>query len=196
MADLLQSQIFESCRLALPEGLKELMSDISREVLRSQPENLYQFITDYLAALLDAREALSIACRICGDVCNCACEPDLDYKLRYIGLSHDDVVKAKDIIQEHFDKGQVKESKLLMKLARKTNVTETQLVELQKVVHRAFQLHTVKQREHQVSFANVDDTEDTESTHETSVSTPSAVSDFYHPTMLSKSNSTLGDAQV
>lgn len=32
MSDLLQSQIKESCKLALPEGLKDLMSDISREV--------------------------------------------------------------------------------------------------------------------------------------------------------------------
>ena len=32
MTDLLQKQILESCKLALPEGLKDLMSDISREV--------------------------------------------------------------------------------------------------------------------------------------------------------------------
>lgn len=32
MNDLLQSQIHESCKLGLPEGLQDLMSDISREV--------------------------------------------------------------------------------------------------------------------------------------------------------------------
>ncbi|KAJ4445552.1 hypothetical protein ANN_12232 [Periplaneta americana] len=40
----------------VPEGLRELCTDISREVLRSQPTNMYQFIADYLDALLHTRE--------------------------------------------------------------------------------------------------------------------------------------------
>lgn len=35
MEDLLPPQIQDSCKLALPEGLKDLMSDISREVSMS-----------------------------------------------------------------------------------------------------------------------------------------------------------------
>lgn len=40
----------------VPDGLRELMSDISREVLRSQPTQLYTFIADYLDALMITRE--------------------------------------------------------------------------------------------------------------------------------------------
>lgn len=42
--------------LKVPDGLKELMSDISREVLRDQPENIYEFIADYLEEMEIARE--------------------------------------------------------------------------------------------------------------------------------------------
>lgn len=40
----------------IPDGLKQLMSDISREVLREQPENIYDFIADYLEDLELTRE--------------------------------------------------------------------------------------------------------------------------------------------
>ncbi len=42
--------------LKVPDGLKQLMSDISREVLREQPENIYEFIADYLEEMELARE--------------------------------------------------------------------------------------------------------------------------------------------
>lgn len=40
----------------IPDGLKQLMSDISREVLREQPKNIYEFIADYLEEMQLARE--------------------------------------------------------------------------------------------------------------------------------------------
>lgn len=42
--------------IKVPDGLKPLMSDISREVLREQPENIYEFIADYLEEMELARE--------------------------------------------------------------------------------------------------------------------------------------------
>lgn len=45
----------------VPNGLRELLSDISREVLRSQPEDTYTFIADYLDALLITRENARVA---------------------------------------------------------------------------------------------------------------------------------------
>lgn len=39
-----------------PNGLRELMSDISREVLREQPKNINLFIADYLDAMIITRE--------------------------------------------------------------------------------------------------------------------------------------------
>ncbi|XP_031334489.1 uncharacterized protein LOC116164446 isoform X1 [Photinus pyralis] len=48
---------------AIPDGLRELMSDISREVLRSQPEDMYTFIADYLDALMITRENARVAAK-------------------------------------------------------------------------------------------------------------------------------------
>ncbi|KAJ6635054.1 Abnormal spindle-like microcephaly-associated protein like [Pseudolycoriella hygida] len=45
----------------VPDGLKELMSDISREVLREQPENIYEFIADYLEEMEITREHKGIS---------------------------------------------------------------------------------------------------------------------------------------
>ncbi|KAI4458796.1 ropporin-1-like protein [Holotrichia oblita] len=48
----------------VPEGLRELMSDISREVIRSQPTHIYTFIADYLDALMITRENARVAARL------------------------------------------------------------------------------------------------------------------------------------
>lgn len=45
-------------RIQLPDGLKELLADMSREVLRYQPENIHEFLADYLEAMLVTREEL------------------------------------------------------------------------------------------------------------------------------------------
>ncbi|XP_068622873.1 uncharacterized protein PF3D7_1120000-like [Battus philenor] len=109
MEDLQQSQILDSCRLALPNGLKELMSDITREVLRARPQNLYQFIADYLHALLTAREKLSIAAQLYKDIRNSDCKPELDDELKRIGLTDEEVAQAKNIIIEYLQKDIVRE---------------------------------------------------------------------------------------
>ncbi|XP_008484882.1 uncharacterized protein LOC103521549, partial [Diaphorina citri] len=44
----------------VPPGLNELVSDITREVLRHQPDNLYKFIAEYLESLLRIRNAMNV----------------------------------------------------------------------------------------------------------------------------------------
>ncbi|KAF5298624.1 hypothetical protein FQR65_LT09720 [Abscondita terminalis] len=56
----------------IPEGLRELMSDISREVLRSQPEKMLTFIADYLDALMITRENARVAARTVENITNIA----------------------------------------------------------------------------------------------------------------------------
>uniref|UniRef100_A0A2A4K6J1 RIIa domain-containing protein n=1 Tax=Heliothis virescens TaxID=7102 RepID=A0A2A4K6J1_HELVI len=141
MKDLIPPQIKDSCKLALPHGLKELMSDISREVLRYQPRNLYQFIADYLSALLITRENLSIASHICSDVAQCSCEPELQYELSKIGVDEDDITPARDIIVKYFEKGEVNESSLILKLLRETNIDEDLLPAVQLAIRNAFMHH-------------------------------------------------------
>ncbi|KZC03922.1 hypothetical protein WN55_00102 [Dufourea novaeangliae] len=52
----------------VPEGLRELCSDISREVLRSQPENLYAFIAEYVDTLLITRENTKVAVKVVNNI--------------------------------------------------------------------------------------------------------------------------------
>ncbi|KAL2742434.1 sperm surface protein Sp17-like [Vespula maculifrons] len=48
----------------VPEGLRELCTDITREVLRSQPREMYSFIADYIDVLLITRENAKVAVKI------------------------------------------------------------------------------------------------------------------------------------
>ncbi|XP_045775898.1 uncharacterized protein LOC123874528 isoform X4 [Maniola jurtina] len=151
MDGLLKSQIHENCKLALPEGLKDLMSDISREVLRAQPQNLYQFITNYLGALLEARETLTIACQVCSEICKCTCDhikPELYDELRKIGLDEENVEKAIKVIEKHLEGDQkkpAKEQSLLLKLLRKTSINEAQLPAIQQAIQKAFKRYSLSQ---------------------------------------------------
>ncbi|CAK9825276.1 hypothetical protein ANTRET_LOCUS3321 [Anthophora retusa] len=52
----------------VPEGLRELCTDISREVLRSQPANLYAFIAEYVDTLLITRENTKIAVKVVNNI--------------------------------------------------------------------------------------------------------------------------------
>ncbi|XP_045450420.1 uncharacterized protein LOC123659212 [Melitaea cinxia] len=138
MNDLLQSQIHESCKLALPEGLKDLMSDISREVLRAQPQNLNQFIANYLESLLEVREALAIACRICNETCECSCESGLRRELMAVGLDEEDLDKAKSIFIMHISYDTVNEPSIFIKLMEKVNIDEFYIPSIQEAIQRAF----------------------------------------------------------
>lgn len=73
-------------------------------MLRYQPDNLYKFIADYLSVLLVTRENLSIAGRLCSEICNCKCEPELEAELADIGLDSDEVKAAAAIIVKYFEK--------------------------------------------------------------------------------------------
>ncbi|XP_076227660.1 uncharacterized protein LOC143175004 [Nomia melanderi] len=52
----------------VPEGLRELCTDISREVLRSQPTDLYAFIAEYVDTLLITRENTKVAVKVVNNI--------------------------------------------------------------------------------------------------------------------------------
>ena len=43
-------------RIPIPAGLERTLEDLSREVLRHQPHNVYQFCADFFHTRLTARE--------------------------------------------------------------------------------------------------------------------------------------------
>ncbi|OXU29251.1 hypothetical protein TSAR_007496 [Trichomalopsis sarcophagae] len=48
----------------IPDGLRELCADISREVIRSQPMDIYDFIANYLDTLMVTRENAKVAMKV------------------------------------------------------------------------------------------------------------------------------------
>ncbi|KAG5895103.1 hypothetical protein JTB14_036378 [Gonioctena quinquepunctata] len=84
----------------IPDGLRELMSDISREVLRSQPENVYNFIADYLEALLITRENARVAARLVQSITDIT-NTTLEF-LQSSGMTRSEANHIVNIIQKTF----------------------------------------------------------------------------------------------
>ncbi|CAB3244988.1 unnamed protein product [Arctia plantaginis] len=133
--------LIEDCRLNLPDGLRELMGDISREVLRAQPSNLYRFIADYLSALLVTRDHLSIADQVCDYVCQCDCQPELLIELEQLGLDEHNAQKVKDIVLKNLQKEEVNERTILAALLAKTNIEADMYPDVVNAVRLAYIRH-------------------------------------------------------
>ncbi|CAH1176298.1 unnamed protein product [Phaedon cochleariae] len=101
----------------VPDGLRELMTDISREVLRSDPTNMYTFIADYLEALLLTRENARVAARLVQsitEITTTTCE-----FLKNTGMEIVDVKRIVSIIRRTF-KSRIKDDAEHIALDRTT----------------------------------------------------------------------------
>lgn len=54
--------------IVIPKGLPELMADITKQVIKYQPQNLEEFLAEYLDALVQTREFLHIAKNTVDDI--------------------------------------------------------------------------------------------------------------------------------
>ncbi|XP_022824353.1 uncharacterized protein LOC111354934 isoform X1 [Spodoptera litura] len=113
----------------VPEGLKELMSDITREVLRWQPAKMLDFIANYLAALLITREHGIMAVKILDELCDC--HPTVSEHLLQIGLDRDEATDLATIIKHEIEaskplegKEKVKEQAILKKILNRYPLNE------------------------------------------------------------------------
>ncbi|KAF9814541.1 hypothetical protein SFRURICE_020719 [Spodoptera frugiperda] len=93
----------------VPEGLKELMSDITREVLRWQPAKMLDFIANYLAALLITREHGIMAVKILDELCDC--HPTVSEHLLQLGLEREDAKELATIIKNEIEASKPVEGK-------------------------------------------------------------------------------------
>ncbi|XP_045512241.1 sperm surface protein Sp17-like isoform X2 [Pieris brassicae] len=132
-------------QISPPVGLQELMSDITREVLRAQPQNIYSFIANYLETLLEVRNNISIAADICNNLNESCYQTELIEELRNIGLIDEDVDKAADIIKDFLETDKVRETNLFLQILRKTSTQESQLAAIQNAVQKAFRKHRLNQ---------------------------------------------------
>lgn len=86
--------------LPVPDGLRELMADITREVLRFQPENIEAFIADYLESMLLTRELYQISSQTVEDVVDSSFQ--IVNILKISGISEEKATRSVEIIKEEF----------------------------------------------------------------------------------------------
>lgn len=128
----------------VPEGLRELMADVTREVLRYQPENIEAFIADYLEAMLLTRELCSIADRTIEDV--------LDSSLQIVEILQNDgillhqaesVVKVmkeefKNHIEDMSEDEPLKEMDIVNRLINECGLTTDQALKASEVIENSW----------------------------------------------------------
>ncbi|CAH2087695.1 unnamed protein product [Euphydryas editha] len=141
MNDLLQkhgcSNVF-----SVPEGLKELMSDIAREVLRDQPPNIPDYISNYLSVLLLTREHGIMAVKILDDLCDC--RPSVSEHLIQLGLQTGEAQILSEIIKTEIEgfpsegKDTIKEYEIMKKILIRMPLDEEMSAKVCQVARNAY----------------------------------------------------------
>ncbi|KAM7361030.1 radial spoke binding protein 15 [Cochliomyia hominivorax] len=154
MYHLIQRGKLRSQVINVPEGLPELLSDITREVLRCQPttECLCQFIIDYLHSVIVTRDKAKIAKSIIdralhtvdeviADMCVCdipkekaeeMCAAMEECFRRFLAQRRCEKGKEKEIIK-------FKETDMLDELIKKCNFTKKEIKITKPVLEEAYQ---------------------------------------------------------
>jgi hypothetical protein len=128
----------------VPEGLRDLMADITREVLRFQPENMENFIADYLEAMLLTRELYQIADRTVEDILDSSCQ--IAEILGKEGMSKKQAESAVNVIREEFQKhfadmevdDPLKEMKIMNRLINECGFTTEQAEKASGIIESAW----------------------------------------------------------
>ncbi|XP_068622874.1 uncharacterized protein [Battus philenor] len=135
----------------IPEGLRELMSDISREVLREQPKNIFDFITNYLSVLLITREHGVMAVKILEELCDC--RPSVSEHLLALGLEKATATTLAQIMKDEFEsldadieKEKIKESDILKKVLASVKLEEDMAAKVCQVARNAYKDYVYRKK--------------------------------------------------
>lgn len=128
----------------VPEGLRELMADVTREVLRYQPENVEGFIADYLEAMLMTRELYTIADRTIEDILDSSFQ--IIELLQKVGINQSQSEAVVKVIQEEFNKHKeemtdnepLKEIDIIKRLITDCKLTVEQAQKASKIIEDAW----------------------------------------------------------
>lgn len=128
---------------SVPEGLKELMSDITREVLREQPSKIYDFIANYLSAMLITREHGILAVKILDDLCDC--RASVSEHLLQVGIEKNQADNIAEVIREEIEsfepvegKEKLKETQMLKKIMKRNQLDEEMAAKVCQVARNAY----------------------------------------------------------
>lgn len=147
--------------LPVPDGLKELMADITREVLRYQPKNIESFIAEYLEAMLLTRELFQVADHTVEDVLD-SCQQIMEL-LQKDGISQEQAEASVNVIKEEFkshinEMGEdepLKELNIISRMIRECGLTVEQARKATEIIESAW-THYYQRNKHHLSKISPD----------------------------------------
>nr|XP_029727959.1 uncharacterized protein LOC109431897 [Aedes albopictus] len=140
--------------IPVPDELKELMLEISREVLRAQPKNVIHFVADYLEAKLIRRENQVVADKVVDTVLDTSL--DIISMLDEIGLNEEKAERAVRMIREAFQKhfkirtsdenlrDAFREAEVLNRLVDECGFTEKEALKAGRIIERAYKTYFLR----------------------------------------------------
>ncbi|KAJ0174946.1 hypothetical protein K1T71_009087 [Dendrolimus kikuchii] len=141
----------------IPAGLKELMADITREVLRDQPPKIFDFIANYLSVLLITREHGVMAVKILDDLCDC--KPSVSEHLLQLGFERKETEMLSTVIKEEIEgfepvegKEKVREVQILKKILTRSALDEDMSAKVCQVARNAYRDYWYRKKLMEKSF--------------------------------------------
>uniref|UniRef100_A0A182P045 RIIa domain-containing protein n=1 Tax=Anopheles epiroticus TaxID=199890 RepID=A0A182P045_9DIPT len=148
---LLHRQHSPGAVIPIPEGLEELMQDISREVLHAQPPNVITFLADYLEEKLVRRENSRVAEKIVDNVLDISL--DIVAMLEAIGIDSTRAQAAVKRIREEFHRhfetkpdderlrDTFRERDVLERLVRECHFSEQEARKASRIIENAYRTY-------------------------------------------------------
>lgn len=162
---LLHQHKAPSNQVQVPAGLRELIGDISREVLREQPTDVIAFIADYLDALLITRENTFVAKRTVDSLLDCTF--NIITLMENKGISRAKAEQAATIIQNSFRQHirLIKDSEskdmayqeniILQHLMSECDFTPQEALRAAGVIEKAYKRYFFRQKEYKFRVSKV-----------------------------------------
>ncbi|XP_040158025.1 uncharacterized protein LOC120897316 [Anopheles arabiensis] len=148
---LLHCQRSPGAVIPIPPELEELMQDISREVLRSQPPNVITFLADYLEEKLARRENRRVAEKIVDNVLDISL--DIVAMLEAVGIdstrAEEAVKRIREAFHHHFEtrpdnerlRETFRERDVLERLVRECHFTEQEARKASRIIEQAYRTY-------------------------------------------------------
>lgn len=149
----------------IPKGLQDLMADISREVLRNQPNKIYDFIAEYLEAMLITRENIFVGQHVVDYVIDSSLLTS--EIIERIGVELEKAKQAAIVIQRAIRKYHLKrireveenifsERDVIENLMKECGFSEKQALGVNKIIENAFKnyYYSAVSSENKISYSS------------------------------------------
>lgn len=147
--------------ISVPKGLPELMSDLAKQVLKFQPENIEEFLANYLDALVQTRELIYIAETTVQDVL--ANSLEIEELMRKVDLSMPKATQVLEIIKDEFrmqlnksqDSGFINELDIIKRLINECSLSVKQSKKIAEIIDHSWEFFYNQNKANSLSRQNM-----------------------------------------